>query len=235
LADNASFSADAGAEHSEQLPTASNVPAPDLKAIAEQIARCRLCKLGDGRARAVPGEGNPRAAVMFVGEAPGFYEDQQGRPFVGPAGKLLDDLLTLAGLSRSDVFITNVVKHRPPGNRDPEPDELEACDGYLRSQIAAIQPKVIVTLGRFSLAKFVPNVRAMRDVHGRAIPYEGRVICAMYHPAAALHQQSLKSVLEQDFRALPMIIARASASAAPTAPDPAAPVPPAEPEQMSLF
>jgi DNA polymerase len=211
---------------------------PSLEEIAEQVARCKLCKLGQGNARAVPGEGNPNAEVLFVGEAPGFYEDQQGRPFVGPAGKLLDELLGYAGLARSDVFIANVVKHRPPGNRDPEPDELEACDGYLRAQIEAIKPQVIVTLGRFSLAKFVPNVRTMRDVHGRAMPYGDLTICAMYHPAAALHQASLRSVIEQDFRALPMIIARAKARAAETgrgdtpAPDVDEP-PPAQ--QMSLF
>jgi uracil-DNA glycosylase family 4 len=213
-----------------EIPTA-------LKEIHDQIARCRACKLGDGKARAVPGEGNPQATVLMVGEAPGFYEDQQGRPFVGPSGKFLDELLGLANWSRKDVFITNVVKHRPPGNRDPEQDELEACDGYLRSQIAIINPKVIVTLGRFSLAKFVPGVRAMRDVHGRAIPYEGRIVVAMYHPAAALHQQSLRSVLEQDFRMLPMIVARASTQMeAPPAESPEPP-PPADPpaEQMSLF
>jgi uracil-DNA glycosylase family 4 len=190
--------------------------APDLREISDQIARCRLCKLGTGAARAVPGEGNPQAAVMLVGEAPGFYEDQQGRPFVGPAGQLLDQLLRAAGFSRSDVFITNVIKHRPPGNRDPEEDEITACDAFLRAQIAAIQPKVIVTLGRYSLAKFIPNVRSMKEVHGKAFPYENRLVCAMYHPAAALHQGSLRGVLEQDFRALPMIIARAEARTAST-------------------
>jgi uracil-DNA glycosylase len=209
-----------------------------LKEIHDQVARCRACKLGDGKARAVPGEGNPEASVLLVGEAPGFYEDQQGRPFVGPSGKFLDELLGLANWSRKDVFITNVVKHRPPGNRDPENDELAACDGYLRSQIAIIDPKVIVTLGRFSLAKFVPGVKAMRDVHGRAIPYEGRIVVAMYHPAAALHQQSLRSVLEQDFRMLPMIVARASNKIeAPAAEAPPEQRPPGDPpaEQMSLF
>lgn len=149
---------------------------------------------------------------MLVGEAPGFYEDQQGKPFVGPAGQFLDELLGHAGLSRKDVFITNVIKCRPPGNRDPETEELEACDAHLRAQIAAINPCVIVTLGRFSLAKFVPNVRSMKEVHGRAIPYDGTMICAMYHPAAALHQGSLRKVIEEDFRTLPMIIARAEAS-----------------------
>ncbi|MBM2810924.1 MAG: uracil-DNA glycosylase [Chloroflexi bacterium] len=175
---------------------------------------------------------------MFVGEAPGFYEDQAGLPFVGPAGKLLDGLLEVAGLSRKDVFITNVVKHRPPANRDPEPDELEACDDFLRAQIAAIKPQVIVTLGRFSLSKFFPNVRAMRDVHGRALPTsDGLTICAMYHPAAALHQNSLRAVLEQDFRALPMILARAQSQPATPVTVAQAALPGVEtpPEQMSLF
>ena len=209
---------------------------PELREIHEQIARCRQCKLGGGNARAVPGEGNPHASLMLVGEAPGFYEDQQGRPFVGPAGQLLDQLLAAAGLSRRDVFITNVIKHRPPGNRDPEEDEITACDGFLRAQIAAIQPTVIVTLGRYSLAKFIPNVRSMKEVHGRSFPYEGRLVCAMYHPAAALHQGSLRGVLEQDFRSLPMMIARAEAQAA--APNrPAAEVVEEVPqaEQMALF
>ena len=213
----------------------SEVVNPNLKAIADSVIRCRLCKLGDGKARGVPGEGNPHADIMFVGEAPGFYEDQQGRPFVGPAGKLLDDLLKVAGLARTDVFITNVVKHRPPGNRDPETDELEACDAHLRAQIAALKPKIIVTLGRFSLAKFIPNVKSMRDIHGRAIPFEDKVVCAMYHPAAALHQPSLRGTLEQDFRALPMMVQRATARLTTAEPAPAEPAPPPEPEQMSLF
>lgn len=206
---------------------------PDLKEISAQIARCRLCTLGE-HARAVPGEGNPRASIMLVGEAPGFYEDQQGRPFVGPAGQFLDELLKAAGYSRSDVYITNVVKHRPPGNRDPEPDELEACDGFLRAQIAAIQPRVIVTLGRYSLAKFIPNVRSMREVHGKAFAHNGLFVCAMYHPAAALHQGSLRAVIEQDFRLLPAIVARAEQSAASNAaPSTGEPTP--APEQMALW
>ncbi|HZT08295.1 MAG TPA: uracil-DNA glycosylase [Chloroflexota bacterium] len=206
-----------------------------LQEIREQVARCRACKLGMGSARPVPGEGNPNAKIMFIGEAPGFYEDQQGKPFVGPAGQFLDELLKLAGLSRADVFITNVVKHRPPGNRDPEPDELEACDGFLRAQIAAIRPKLIVTLGRHSLSRFVSPVRSMRDVHGRAIPCNGMTVCAMYHPAAALHQGSLRAVLEQDFRNLPAIIARIEQRETAETPvavsAPAAP----EPQQMSLW
>lgn len=207
---------------------------PDLEEIRVQVARCQLCDLSQARTQTVPGEGSPHARVMFIGEAPGFYEDQQGRPFVGPAGQLLDQLLELAGLSRKDVFITNVVKCRPPGNRDPEAEELAACDGYLRAQITAIKPRVIVTLGRFSLNKFIPTVRSMKEVHGRAIPYDGMFICAMYHPAAALHQGSLKRVLEEDFRRLPMIIARAEAEATQqpfSLPGARRPLP----EQMSLF
>ena len=210
---------------------------PELREISEQITRCRLCKLGTGTARAVPGEGNANAAVMLVGEAPGFYEDQQGRPFVGPAGQLLDQLLKVAGFTRNEVFITNVIKHRPPGNRDPEEDEISACDAFLKAQIAAIRPRVIVTLGRYSLAKFLPNVRSMKEVHGKAFPYEGRLVCAMYHPAAALHQGSLRAVLEQDFRMLPMIIARAEtrAPAAESEALGAAIQKPPATEQLALF
>lgn len=203
----------------------------NLEELRLQIAACQRCSLSKARTHTVPGEGSSRAKVMFIGEAPGFYEDQQGRPFVGPAGQFLDELLKLAGLSRPEVFITNVVKCRPPGNRDPEPDELAACDGYLQAQIAAIAPRVIVTLGRFSLSKFVPNVRNMREVHGRALPYNGLVICAMYHPAAALHQGSLRHVLEEDFRKLPAIITRAESQ--PPGQEAADPRPVAE--QMSLF
>jgi len=210
----------------------------DLREISEQIGRCRLCKLGQGNARAVPGEGNAHASVMLVGEAPGFYEDQQGRPFVGPAGQLLDQLLKIAGFARKDVFITNVIKHRPPGNRDPEETEITACDTFLKAQIAAVSPRVVVTLGRFSLAKFLPTARSMKDVHGKAFPYEGRLVCAMYHPAAALHQGSLRSVLEQDFRMLPMIISRAEPRAVTQEPT-AAPVgvvaPEPTAEQIALF
>lgn len=207
---------------------------PTLQEIHAQVVGCQKCDLGKARTHAVPGEGDPRAKVMFIGEAPGFYEDQQARPFVGPAGHLLDELLKLAGLSRKEVFITNVIKCRPPGNRDPEAEELAACDGYLRAQIAAIDPLVIVTLGRYSLAKFVPSVRSMKEVHGRALPWNGRVVCAMYHPAAALHQGSLRQVLEQDFRTLPMIITRAEART-PAGESEKGPVAASAAEQMSLF
>jgi DNA polymerase len=139
---------------------------------------------------------------MFIGEGPGFYENEQGRPFVGQAGKFLDELLEAAGLKRPEVFICNVVKCRPPGNRDPLPDELGACAGYLDQQIAAIDPSVIVTLGRYSMAKFLLNAR-ISDVHGKPRIVEDRVIVPMFHPAAALHQPSLKPQIISDFQLLP--------------------------------
>jgi len=146
---------------------------------------------------------------MFIGEGPGFHENQQGRPFVGAAGRYLDELLESINLKRSDVFITNVVKCRPPGNRDPQADELSACNGYLDRQIHAINPKVIVTLGRFSMAKFLPNAK-ISEVHGQAMNIRGRLIVAMYHPAAALHQRSLKATIEEDFSRLPELIKKSS-------------------------
>jgi DNA polymerase len=175
----------------------------------------------------VPGEGPGNAEIMFIGEGPGFHEDQHGRPFVGAAGKLLEELLALIGLKREQVFIANVVKCRPPGNRDPEPDELEACNGYLDRQIAAINPKVIVTLGRYSMAKFFPNAK-ISAIHGQAKKIEGRLVVAMFHPASALHQPKYKEPLVEDFKKLPALIK--SAAQAPAAnPD----EPPGE--QLSLF
>jgi DNA polymerase len=145
---------------------------------------------------------------MFIGEAPGFHENEQGLPFVGAAGKYLDELLANIGMKRSDVFITNVVKCRPPSNRDPEPGEIQACSSYLDRQIQAINPKVIVTLGRFSMARYMPNAK-ISAVHGRASRVNGRLVVAMFHPAAALHQPSLKTAIEQDFARLPGMIAQA--------------------------
>jgi DNA polymerase len=143
--------------------------------------------------------------MLLIGEGPGFHENEQGRPFVGQAGKLLEDLLGRIGLKRGDVFITNVVKCRPPGNRDPLPDELSACSEYLNRQIEALNPPVIVTLGRFSMAKFLPLAR-ISDAHGRPVNVNGRLIVPMYHPAAALHQPSLKPALEKDFLQLQELI-----------------------------
>jgi len=180
-----------------------------LQEVAKQVAICEMCGLHFTRKLAVPGEGPANAELMFIGEGPGFYENEQGRPFVGQAGKLLDDLLAAIHLKRADVFITNVVKCRPPGNRDPLPDELGACSDYLDRQIEAIQPRIIVTLGRFSMAKFLPNAR-ISDVHGQAAWVKGRLVVPMYHPAAALHQPSLKPALEKDFTRLPEYIQQAN-------------------------
>jgi len=179
--------------------------------VAIQVAVCEKCALHFSRKKAVPGEGPVNSEIMFIGEGPGFYENEQGRPFVGQAGKLLEDLLSAIHLKRENVFITNVVKCRPPGNRDPLPEELAACAEYLERQIEAIQPRLIVTLGRYSMAKFLPNAK-ISDVHGQAAWVRGRLVVPMYHPAAALHQPSLKPALEKDFMRLPEYIKQAQAA-----------------------
>jgi DNA polymerase len=194
-----------------------------LQALVKQVETCRLCPLCRSRHQAVPGEGNENATVMLIGEGPGYHEDREGRPFIGPAGQFLDELLGLAGLRRSDVYITNVVKCRPPNNRDPLPVEIDACAPYLERQIAAINPKVIITLGRFSMAKFV-NETSISRIHGQVWPQEGRVVVTMYHPAAGLHNDRLKDVIREDFRKLPGIMEQAQH--APTAAPPAPAVPP---------
>lgn len=178
----------------------------NLEEIAVEIRSCQLCELCRTRTKAVPGEGNPHARIMLIGEGPGYYEDKQGRPFVGNSGKFLTSLLEKAGLKREDVFITNVVKCRPPGNRDPLPDEIEACRGYLDRQIAAIDPDVIVTLGRFSMARWFQGERISR-IHGQPKEIDGRLIVPMYHPAAALHQAALRGAIEEDFARLPKFLA----------------------------
>lgn len=184
----------------------------DLNKVASEVRVCQLCELATSRKKAVPGEGPAQADIMLIGEGPGFHEDQQGRPFVGPSGQFLNELLASAGYKREDVFITNVVKCRPPGNRDPLPAEIEACSGYLERQIKLINPKVIVTLGRFSMAKWFPGQK-ISAIHGKAKRIEGRVVVAMFHPAAALHQQSLRGAIEEDFRRLPEIVKAAQAMA----------------------
>lgn len=203
-----------------------------LHQIAVEVAACTKCILHHSRKNAVPGEGPPNAEIIFIGEGPGFHENEQGRPFVGAAGKYLDELLASAGLKREQVFIANVVKCRPPGNRDPLPDELEACSEYLERQIQAINPRVIVTLGRYSMARYLPNAR-ISDVHGQAMHIKGRLIVPMYHPAAALHQPSLKASVERDFSRLPDLIAK-SAVAPPVSAGPAI-EDKVEPKQLSLF
>jgi DNA polymerase len=214
-----------------------------LDEIAAEVRACTKCKLCKGAKNGVPGEGPANAEILFIGEGPGFHEDQQGRPFVGPSGKFLEELLDNIGLKRQEVFITNVVKHRPPGNRDPEPDEIAACAGYLDRQIAALQPKVIVTLGRYSMARYFSGAR-ISAIHGQARRVGDRLVVAMFHPAAALHQQSLRDTLIADFKKLPRLIAGGQEPAAPPTPS-AAKVPPAPkaeekeedqgPTQLSLF
>ncbi|MFZ3079251.1 MAG: uracil-DNA glycosylase [Bellilinea sp.] len=179
-----------------------------LNQVAAEVRVCIQCQLNVSRKNAVPGEGPANAEIMFIGEGPGFYENEQGRPFVGAAGKFLDELLQRAHLQREKVFIANVVKCRPPGNRDPLPEELEACSWFLDRQIEAINPMVIVTLGRFSMAKFMGNVR-ISDVHGQSRWVNGRLVVAMFHPAAALHQPSLKNAVLDDFSRLPGYLTQA--------------------------
>ena len=173
-----------------------------LQEIAAQVEVCEKCQLRFSRKKAVPGAGPADTEILLIGEGPGFYENIEGLPFVGASGKFLDELLSKAGLSRDKVFITNVVKCRPPGNRDPQPEELTACEDYLDRQIAAINPRVIVTLGRFSMAKFMSNVK-ISEIHGQPRWVKGRFVVPMYHPAAALHQPSLRSIVEADFAKLP--------------------------------
>jgi DNA polymerase len=181
--------------------------AESLELIGADVRVCRMCKLSQTRTVAVPGEGDPHADVMFIGEGPGFHEDQQGRPFVGAAGQLLTDMLQRIDMRREDVFITNVVRCRPPGNRDPLPDELQACDTYTQRQIAALEPLLIVTLGRFSMARFV-GTGPMRELHGRTREWNGITCLAMYHPAAILRTPTVEMmrIYEEDFRKIPSLL-----------------------------
>jgi uracil-DNA glycosylase len=207
-----------------------------LREVAVEVSTCSKCNLCRGRTKAVPGEGVATARILFIGEGPGFHEDKQGRPFVGPAGQFLDELLASIELRRSDVFITNVVKCRPPNNRDPLPEEIAACDSYLDRQIAAIQPQVIVTLGRYSMAKFFGNEK-ISVIHGRARKKDGYICIAMYHPAAGLHQASLKNIIREDFKKIPTLVAEAERMAV-EAPAKKAAMEKAKddpPQQLSLF
>ena len=184
--------------------------ADSLELIAAEVNACRLCKLCQARTRGVPGEGSPTAEIMFIGEGPGFHEDQQGRPFVGAAGQLLTEMLRTIGLRREDVFITNVVRCRPPGNRDPLPDELQACDTYTQRQIGVLDPKLIVTLGRYSMARFFGQ-GSMRELHGRTREWNGITCLAMYHPAAILRTPTveMRRLYEDDFHKIPGLLADA--------------------------
>ncbi|CAG1006935.1 Type-4 uracil-DNA glycosylase [Anaerolineales bacterium] len=173
-----------------------------LSRIAKEVSTCTKCALHESRKKSVPGDGPASAEIMFIGEGPGFHENEQGHPFVGASGKFLDQLLAQAGLTRGEVFIANVVKCRPPGNRDPLPDELAACNVYLEAQIEAINPSIIVTLGRFSMNKFFPGAK-ISAVHGQMKRIGERFVIPMFHPAAALHQAALKPSILGDFAKLP--------------------------------
>jgi len=177
-----------------------------LSELNEQIALCQRCEIAKYRTMAVPGEGTGDAEIMFIGEAPGWHEDQQGRPFVGPAGKYLDQLLVSINLKRERVYIANVIKCRPQGNRDPLPSEIQNCRSWLEQQIEIINPKMIVTLGRYSMAMFFPG-KSISKIHGTAQKRDNIIYYAMYHPAAALHQQSLRQVIEADMLKIPTLLA----------------------------
>jgi uracil-DNA glycosylase family 4 len=205
-----------------------------LEEIAKEVSVCKKCALYHSRKKAVPGEGPANAEIMFIGEGPGFHENEQGRPFVGAAGQFLDELLAQAGLKRSDVWIGNVVKCRPPGNRDPLPEELEACNEYLERQIAAINPKIIITLGRYSMGKFMPGAK-ISSVHGQMRRVGERCVIAMFHPAAALHQAALKPAIMNDFSQLPKMLEQARASLRNSSPAKDPEEPKEEPKQLSLF
>jgi len=195
-----------------------------LSKLYEEITLCQLCEIAKYRTKTVPGEGAEDAEIMFIGEAPGWHEDQQGRPFVGPAGQYLDQLLALIGLKRQQVYIANVIKCRPMGNRDPLPSEILNCRKWLERQIEVIQPKMIVTLGRYSMAMFFPG-KSISKIHGTAQKRDDVVYYAMYHPAAALHQQSLRQAIEADMLKIPTLLAEAKSI---TGAEP-------QPQQLSMF
>ncbi len=176
-----------------------------LTELYQEIANCRDCELAKYRTKVVPGEGSEDADLLFIGEAPGWHEDQQGRPFVGPAGAFLDQLLASIGLSREQVYIANVIKCRPPQNRDPLPAETQACRKWLDRQIEIIHPRMIITLGRYSLARYFPDEN-IGKIHGKARKVAGIIYYPMYHPAAALHQGSLRRIIEADMLQIPRVL-----------------------------
>jgi DNA polymerase len=195
-----------------------------LAELYRQVSLCQDCDLAVHRTSVVPGEGAEDADIVFVGEAPGWHEDQQGRPFVGPAGQFLDELLASINLTRKEVYIANVIKCRPPANRDPLPTEIRACQKWLDRQLELIRPRLIVSLGRYSLARFFPG-QTIGKVHGKWRREGDVVYYAMYHPAAALHQQSLRQVIEADMRQIPSLLAEAEEL----------PETGVEPQQLSMF
>jgi DNA polymerase len=211
-----------------------------LRAHADETAGCMRCVLAGGRTQVVFGAGNPNADLMFVGEAPGFHEDQQGIPFVGQAGRLLDTLLGGIGLERSDVYIANVLKCRPPGNRDPMPEEIASCEPHLFRQIELIQPSLVATLGNFATKLLSGKPLGITRVHGQpqevALGASRVLLYPLYHPAAALYTPSMLEVLKQDFARIPALLEEVESVASPPPPEPARGVPDAvEPVQLGLF
>ncbi len=212
-----------------------------LESIAAQVHSCTLCDLYKGTTHGVPGAGDPNAEILFIGEGPGFYEDQKGLPFVGRSGDYLEKMLALINLKREQVFITNVVKHRPPENRDPLPDEMAACKPYLDRQFEIIDPLLIVTLGRFSMARYFPGGK-ITQIHGKP-KFDGRVAYyPLFHPAAVLRNPTLEPQMAADFRAIPAILeqiremrANSGVSADENAPDSAPPPNEDKPTQLSMF
>jgi uracil-DNA glycosylase family 4 len=216
----------------------SLAPRDELAAFAASVAGCQKCRLAQTRTQVVFGVGNPHADLMFVGEAPGFHEDKQGFPFVGQAGKLLDTLLGEIGLSRADVYIANTLKCRPPGNRDPAPDEIESCEPHLFRQIALIRPKLVATLGNFATKLLSGKQLGITRVHGQeqetSVGGNRVLLYPLYHPAAALYTPRMLEVLRSDFSRIPELLGRATA---PPAAEPA-PLLAAAPEpavQLGLF
>ena len=215
----------------------------ELEAVAAEAAGCTRCRLHQSRTQVVFGQGDPHADLMFVGEAPGFHEDRQGLPFVGPSGQLLNRLLEGIGLRRDDVYIANVVKSRPPQNRDPQPDEIAACRPWLDAQIRLVDPKVVVTLGNFAAKTLLETTTGITRLRGQAYPFQGRVLLPTFHPAAALHAQGRRTAgpspleaMEGDFRVLAELLAASKPAPEPAPPDEVAPVSEDRPsEQLGLF
>jgi uracil-DNA glycosylase family 4 len=207
-----------------------------LSAYGDVVAGCTRCALAQGRTQVVFGSGSPTADLMFVGEAPGFHEDKQGVPFVGAAGKLLSKLLEGIGITREDVFVANVLKCRPPGNRDPQPEEIEACEPHLWRQIELIQPKLIATLGNFATKLLSGRPNGITQVHGRpqdvTLGGNSVTLYPIFHPAAALYTPRMLQVLEEDFARIPELLGRATAPPVLTVVESA---PPEQPEQLGLF
>jgi DNA polymerase len=197
-----------------------------LSDLYKEIANCRRCELARERTKVVPGEGAEDATIAFIGEAPGWHEDQQGRPFVGPAGQFLDELLASIGLKRQQVYICNVLKCRPPGNRDPQPMEIKTCQEWLDRQLRMLHPKMIVTLGRYSMARYFPG-ETISKIHGKARKDGDLIYFAMYHPAAALHQQKLRETIQADMLKIPALLAESQKAPEPNTAD--------KPQQLSLL